>query len=152
MAIGFVCVGIFVLGPDSPSTTDDGAGSGFETVFDFMDNGFRVIWTLFSSVFVIIGLVMFFKTLRRIKTDVRIEGNEAQISLRIYNNHLIVSDQSFPRGEVTDVRSSNVGSVNNIAMKRIELIVANRVEKISDWISEDEANRFVMELREALGK
>lgn len=153
MAVGFVCIGIFVLGPDSPIPNDDrDKGFGFDTVFDFLDNGFRVIWTLFSSVFVIIGLVMLFKTLARLNKDVRIEGNEAQISLRTYKNHLVVSDRSFPRGEVTDVRSSNAGSLNNVPMKRIELIVGNKVEKISDWISEDEADRFVMELREALGK
>ncbi len=150
--LGFVCVGLFFLGPDSNSPKDQNDGSGFGMIFDFLDQSFGFIWIFLSSIPVVIGMVMMVKISNRIQTDKRIEGNEAQIAIRKYKSHLILSDQSFPRHEVTDVRSSDVGLVNNVRMKRVDLIVGNRVEKISHWMSEDVADQFVRELRSALSK
>ena len=46
----------------------------------------------------------------------RIEAKVTEISIRTYRNGLILKDKSFPRREVTDIRSLVSGSSNSTNM------------------------------------
>ncbi len=147
-AIGFVCIGIFVI--DGEPLPDEMSAIRF---FHFLlENGFRTVWILFCSIFVLIGLGMTFSTLRAMNKDRRIEGNEAEISIRTYRHGLILEDRSFPRNQVHDIRGTHSGSANNKAMKRVELIVGEKAEKIASWMDGDMADQLIQEVRSALGR
>lgn len=131
-------------------------GGGFTALaFTVMEGeswfGFRGIWALFSSCFALIGLGTLVKSLLERGKERRIEGNAAEISLRTYRNGLILSDRSFPRREVSDIRASLSGSSGSTPMKRVELIVGGRAVKIASWIDGDEADALVSKVRGALG-
>ncbi|MES2982665.1 MAG: hypothetical protein V4727_10155 [Verrucomicrobiota bacterium] len=152
IGIGFVCIGIFAMEGESLPKDQQKAGGAFLWFHYLLANGFRTIWILFCSMFAVIGVGMTFSTLRSMKKDQRIEGNEAQISIRTYRNGLILEDRSFPRNQVHDIRGTASGSSNNKQMKRVELIVGNKTEKIANWMDGDMADQLIAEVREALGK
>ncbi len=152
MGIGFVCIGIFLIEGESISKTQQGEEGIMMWLNFLLTNGFRTIWILFCSLFAVIGLGMTFSTLRSMKKDQRIEGNEAEISIRTYRNGLILEDRSFPRNQVHDIRGTTSGSSNNKQMKRVELIVGEKTEKIASWMDGDLADQMIAEVRAALGK
>lgn len=132
-------------------------GGGFASLaFTVMEKeswiGFRGIWAVFSSFFALIGLGFFFSNLLNYGKERRIEGNATEVSVRTYRNGLILKDISFPRREVTDIRASLSGSSNSTPMKRLDLIVGDRAEKLASWIDGDEADALVGKVREALGR
>ncbi len=145
---GFVCIGIFVI--DGEPLPDE--MSAFRLFHFLLENGFRTVWILFCSIFILIGLGMTFSTLRAMNKDRRIEGNEAEISIRTYRNGLILEDRSFPRNQVHDIRGTISGSNNNKSMKRVELIVGEKAEKIASWMDGDMADQLIQEVRSALGR
>ena len=130
---GFVAIGILVMADE-----------------DWI--GIRGFWTGFSSIFALAGLWMLAKCLMERGKERRIEGNATEISLRTYHRGLILKDKSFPRREITDIRSSVSGSSGSTPMKRVELIVGGRAEKIASWIDGDEADQLVAKVRGALGR
>lgn len=150
VGIGFVCVGVFVIeGEPMPKDRSNGAFGWFDFLFANLG---RTAWTLFSSVFAVIGVGMTYSTLRGMRKDRRIEGNEAEISIRTYRNGLVYEDRSFPRNQVHDIRATHSGSANNKAMKRVELIVGEKTETIASWMDGDLADQMIAEVRAALGK
>jgi hypothetical protein len=152
-AIGFVCIGIFLIpGETLPSRSGaEGLSYYFDLVFSLFGNGFRAIWLLFCSFFALIGIGMTVSTVRAMNRDLRIEGNDAEISIRSYRRGLIVKNRSFPRRKVTDIRTSNSGHINGKVRKRIELIVGDKVEEIVNWIDGEQADAIAEEVRSALG-
>ncbi|MFK7851025.1 MAG: hypothetical protein AB8D78_08615 [Akkermansiaceae bacterium] len=154
MGVVFVCLGIFVIEgkPLPDSEQSQGAEYVFDLFFTLFTDGFRTVWILFSSVFAIIGISMSVWVIRRRNKDLRIEGNEAQISIRNYRRGLVLEDRSFARHEVSDIRASNSGHNNGKPMKRVELIVGGRAEKIASWMDGADADAIVEEVRSALGK
>jgi len=130
MGAGFVCLGIFVMKDE-----------GF----------FRWFWTGFSSLFLISGLLMLFKMIRSAGSELRIEGNSSEVSIRTYKRGLVLKDRSFPRREVSGIRSTVSGSSGATQMKRVELIVGVKAEKISAWMDGYDADEMVKLLRGALG-
>ncbi len=151
MSIGFVCIGIFAIPGEPLPEKGEGAGYVFELIFSLFTNGFRGIWLLMTSVFAVIGIIAFVGSLRSIGKDERIEGNSAEISIRTYKRGLVVKDKSFPRSAVSDIRASSSGSNNGTQMKRIELIVGDKAERIASWTDGDDADALVAEVREAMG-
>lgn len=149
---GFVCIGIFVIEGEPIPNDQQGAGGVMMWFHSLLANGFRTIWTLFSSLFAVLGVGMTISTLRSMKKDRRIEGNEAEISIRTYRHGLILEDRSFPRNQVHDIRGTISGSSNNNAMKRVELIVGDKTEKIANWMDAGLADQLIAEVRAALGK
>ena len=105
----------------------------------------------FAIGFVCIGIGMTVSTVRAMNRDLRIEGNDAEISIRSYRRGLIVKNRSFPRRKVTDIRTSNSGHINGQVRKRVELIVGDKAEKIVNWIDGEQADVIAEELRSALG-
>ncbi len=114
--------------------------------------GFRGIWALFSSFFALIGLGMAGASLLDRGKERRIEGNATEISIRTYRRGLILKDKSFPRSDVTDIRAHLSGNSGSTPMKRVELIVGARAQKIATWIDGDKADVLVRTVREALGR
>ena len=105
----------------------------------------------FAIGFVCIGIGMTVSTVRAMNRDLRIEGNDAEISIRSYRRGLIVKNRSFPRRKVTDIRTSNSGHINGKVRKRVELIVGDKAEEIVNWIDGEQADVIAEELRSALG-
>lgn len=114
--------------------------------------GFRGIWLVFNSLFISLGLGILGTALLGRGKERRIEGNASEISIRTYRNGLIIEDKSFPRRIVTDIRASVSGNSNSTTMKRVELIVGDRAEKLVSWVDAGEADALVRQVREALGR
>ncbi|MFD2257024.1 hypothetical protein ACFSSA_10070 [Luteolibacter algae] len=149
----FMCIGIFGISQSAwPEWNPD---LGIENLLAYLpalfSDGFAAIWTLVSSVFLLIGLSALVAAIKGHGVDRRIEGNPTDISIRRYQRGKILEDQSFPRREVTDIRSSVSGKSNGKDMKRLELIVNDRVVKIARWIDGGAADKLVSEVRQAMG-
>jgi hypothetical protein len=148
--IGFVCVGVFVIdGEPFPKDQSKGIITWIHFLFA---NGFRTIWTLISSIFAVAGVWMTISTLKGVGKDRRIEGSESQISIRTYQNGLVTNEKSFSREQVHDIRGTESGKSNGTTMKRVELIIGNKTEKIASWMDGDLADKLIREVKEALGK
>ena len=152
IGIAFVYLGIFVIEGDSIPKEQQGKHGAFEWFFFLMANGFRTVWTLFSSVFAVIGIGMTYSTIRTMGKDRRIEGNEEEVSIRTYRKGLTLENLSFPRNSVHDIRATHSGSSNGKAMKRVELVVGNKTEKIANWMDGDMADQLIEKVRTELGK
>jgi hypothetical protein len=63
-----------------------------------------------------------------------------------------LENRSFPRDQVYDIRGIITGASSNKSMKRVELIVGNKTEKIAGWMDGDLADQLIQEVRDALGK
>lgn len=122
-----------------------------EQMFHFTAGGFQGIWMLVSAVIALAGILMLVLHLRSQGKETRLEGTDSEISIRTFRYGRILRDRTFPRSSVTDIRCSGSGSSNGKPMKRIELIVGDKAEKIAWWIDGDIADAFVSEARGALG-
>jgi hypothetical protein len=152
VGIGFVFIGIFLIKGESLPQGHNGSGGIFAWVDFLFANGFRTIWTLFSSLCAMLGLGMTYSTFRAMGRDQRIEADEKEVSIRTYRKGLILENRSFPRDQVYDIRGTNSGSSNGKTMKRVELIVGNKTEKIASWMDGDLADQLIEGVRDALGK
>ncbi len=152
MGIAFFCIGLFVMeGNELPRDQSEGAGYWFVMVFALFENGFRAIWLLISGFFALTGIGIFVATVRKVGLDQRIEGSRAAIAIRTYKRGFMTDEKSFPRDQVADIRASESGHDNGTPMKRIELIVGDRAERIADWLDGEKAEAIISEVREALG-
>lgn len=151
IAIGFFCIGIFAIEGEPWPEKSGGVGYVFELVFSLFGNGFRTIWLLLTTAFCVLGIYTVVNSLRGLGQDRKIEGNSAEIAIRTYKHGLILKEQSFPRAAVSDIRTSISGSSGSRQMKRIDLIVDNKVEKLCLWVDGEEADRIAAEVRGALG-
>lgn len=144
MGAGFVCVGLFVL----PS--HHGSSSGPD-LFKAAGIGFKGIWTAMSSVFFLIGCGVAFASFRKLGTETRIEGTTRHIAVRKVKKGLTLEEKLFDRAQVRDIRASETGQMNGKPMKKIELIVGEKAERIALWVDGDKADAVVDEVRRALG-
>ena len=153
IGVAFIAIGIFVIGGEKlpVATAEKGLLYHFDLVFSLLGNGFQFIWLAISSLFAILGIGMTVSILRGYGSERRLEGNSTEISIRTYKRGQIIKNQSFPRNQVTDIRTSASGSANGKTMKRIELIVGTKAEKIATWVNGDEADAFAEKVRSAIG-
>jgi hypothetical protein len=149
MGIAFVFIGIRFIDPPSaeaPLETDL-----FGKVFGFLTHGFRSVWIIMSGAMAVAGASWIVWLMKTRGQESRIEGTDAEIALRTYRHDRILKDRSFPRAAVTDIRASVSGSSNNRVMKRLELIVGAKAEKLASWVDGPRADEIVGEVRRALG-
>lgn len=149
MGIAFIVIGVLFMDDRSSSPSTDAPIFGM--VFGFLTNGFQSIWILMSGVMAVAGASLIVWLMKTGGQETRIEGSDSEIALRTYSHDRILKDRSFPRASVTDIRASVSGSSNNKVMKRLELIVGNRAEKLASWIDGARADEIVREVRRALG-
>ncbi len=122
-----------------------------EHVFHLATQGFLGIWMLISGLIALAGIVMLVSHVKAKGKETRLEATDSEVSIRTFKYSRILRDRTFPRSSVTDIRCSGSGSSNGKPMKRIELIVGDKAEKIAWWIDGDIADAFVAEARGALG-
>jgi hypothetical protein len=153
MGTGFFIVGIKFLGNDlfGPSDDEPGFFKVIETFFDVLGHVFQFIWLSFSSAMAGGGIYLTYRLLQGRNQETRFEGNSSEIAIRDYKHNLMIKERVFPRDAVTDLRSSVSGSSNNRTMKRVELIVSGKAEKIASWIESGKADEMLDEGRRALG-
>ncbi|WP_411827762.1 hypothetical protein [Luteolibacter sp. AS25] len=153
VSILFLVLGLFVMDTGFPSTVPTAwdAEELINFLKDLFSSTFRTLWLCFSTLIACVAVYLFFKALGERGQEKRIEGNEAEVSLRTYKRGLVLKDRSFPRSRVTDIRATNSGSQNGRPMKRVDLIVTLEAIKIAGWMDGDEADALVAEVREALG-
>lgn len=149
----FLCVGIFFIeGESMPNRADEsGAGYIFSLMFSLMGNGFRLIWLLIASLFTFLGIAISVSMARNAGIEKRIEGNATDVSIRCYKRGIIVVDRSFPRVQVTDIRTFQSGTSGSTVMKQVELIVGDKVEKVASWMDGEKADELARKVRDALG-
>ncbi|RYD19409.1 MAG: hypothetical protein EOP88_19050 [Verrucomicrobiaceae bacterium] len=153
MGAVFAVAGTFINGSAlKPSESDDrGLARTIEQVFHLATQGFLGIWMLISGIIALVGIVMLVVHLKSQGKETRLEATDSEISIRTFKYGRILQDRTFPRSAVTDIRCSGSGSSNGKPMKRIELIVGEKADKIAWWIDGDLADAFVSEVRGALG-
>ena len=153
MGIGFVLIGIFVIGGQIHSSTNHEGASlirTVESVFHLLDNGFRVIWTLISSVMTIVGVSLLIGSFRSRDQQIFIEASEAEVAFRTKRAGMVVEERTFPRSSVIDIRALVSGASNGKTMKRVELLAAGKAQPLSRWMEGEQADAFVTEVRGAL--
>jgi len=151
---GFVGIGIFVLpsgrfGAGHPlhkSSTD-----WFDMISGTFDSGFKVIWTLFSSIFLIAGIGLLVSWVRNLGVETKIEGDGFRIAIRKYKGGGVVSEKAFPRESLKAVRAYNSGTNNGKTMKAVELLFEGHAEKIARWMDGEKADALVEKIRRGAG-
>jgi hypothetical protein len=153
MGIAFVVVGVLFIDSPAPFRSAEAppAVAAFDRIFDFLTHGFRNVWIFMSGMMAVAGLSLVVWLMTTRGQETRVEGSDSEIALRTYRHGRIIKDRSFPRASVTDLRASVSGSSNNKVMKRLELIVGDRAEKLASWIEGARADEIVREVRRCLG-
>jgi hypothetical protein len=153
IGVVFIVVGLRLIDPPRSSSGSDtsAAFDFFEMIFGLMTFGFRGMWLLMSSIVALAGASMIVWLVKSRGQEMRIEGSDSEISLRTYSRGLVLKDRSFPRASVSDIRASLSGSSNGKSMKRLELIVGDKAEKMVNWIDGTIADEIVVQVRRALG-
>lgn len=125
---------------------------------DALDWFFRIFSSMFNLVFCLFGFIAasIGFTLARLawtsrNQETRLEGDDSQISIRTFQQGRLIKERSFPRSSVTDVRTSNSGHANNKIMKRIDLIVDGKAERITRWTDGELADAWANDVRKAIG-
>jgi hypothetical protein len=116
-----------------------------------MHEFFRVVWLVFSGGMGSIGLYLTQRLLRSSGHEFRFDGDAMNVHLRTYARGRVIDGKSFARSSVMDLRSSVSGNYNGLPMKRVEMIVGDKVETLATWIEGGEADDFLSEARQALG-
>jgi hypothetical protein len=157
MGVVFVCIGLGVIaiglhhGPDIPRPGKDGA-DGIARAFHAVFSLFSLIPLVVGLVFSGIGVLIVRSTWQGRLRELRLEGDETQIALRTYQHGRVVKEQSFPRSSVSGVRATGTGHVNGKPMKRIDLIVDGKAERIKFWAEGEVADAWAQDVSRALGK
>lgn len=148
MGLGFMVVGVFVIkGSDGAGGDGSGAAQAFDLVFWLMSNGFRVIWTLISAVMTIIGVWLLVRSIRNRGTERCLEGDASVVAIRRKRHGMVLSEETFPRSDVSDLRTSSSGHANGKPMSRIDLMVGGKTKTLAWWVDSGSAERFVTEAR-----
>lgn len=152
MGVGFIFVGIYLIEPTTgiPAKSSPTFVKAFDFIFNFMSQGFRVIWTLMSATMAAAGLALLVWLKRTCNQETRVEGTDSEVAIRTTRRGLVLKERVFPRASVANIRCSASGSSNGKPMKRVELIVASKSEVISRWVDGEKADAFVEEVRRAL--
>lgn len=138
-------------------------GLGFFGYHHFMEDAGSPLGRLFSGAFALVPVVMgailtvvgatMVRNLRPKRGfETRLEGDEAQISIRDYQDGRLIREQAFPRESVKGARASHSGDVNGQPMKRIDLIVHGRGTRLRSWTPGDLADTWVAEVNRAIGE
>lgn len=147
IGLGFVAIGIFVL-EGGHGVSDEQAPAAvrvFDMIFQFFDQGFRVIWLLISSVMALGGIAMTARLLRNRHVERKLEGDAAVVAIRKLRNGRVLSEKVFPRGEVRDLSTASSGNSNGNPMNRIELHVGTQTHTLAHWVDAAAAEHFVAE-------
>lgn len=151
MGLGFMAVGLFVIeGGTSIGRDGSAVARAFDLVFWLMSSGFRVIWTLISAAMTIAGVWMWIRLLRNRNSERRLEGDASVVAIRRKRHGMVLSEETFPRAGVTDLRTSSSGHSNGKPMNRIDLLADGKTRTLAWWVDADAAERFVAEARGSL--
>lgn len=149
LGLGAIAVGVF-HGRDFPKPGKDGM-DWIAVVFESLFSLFSLIPILVGLVFGGIGVAMVSSTWAGRGRDVRLEGDETQVALRTYQHGRVIKEQSFPRSSVSGARATRTGAVNGKPMKRIDLIVDGKAQRITRWTDGAVADAWVNDVCRALG-
>jgi hypothetical protein len=151
MVIGgaFIVLGLKFLNTPSPGANNDGPSlfGAISTLFDLLSQGFRGIWVFSAAAMAIGGCYLFIRLLRDRHLVKKLEGNDSEIALRSYRDGRVWKEKIFSRQEVADIRASTSGNMSGKTMKRVELIVGEKVEPLARWIEGEAADALVAEVR-----
>jgi uncharacterized membrane protein len=151
VVFGMVAIAMGILnGPDLPQRAERDVEPTAETL--------ESVFSLFKLVPVIVGLVLGGTGVMIVSgtwsgrdKEVRLEGNETQVALRTYQHGRVIKEQAFPRSSVSGARATHTGHVNGRPMKRIDLMVDGKAQRIAGWTEGDVADVWVNDVCRALG-
>jgi uncharacterized membrane protein len=139
---------------ETESLASDQAAPGFIRFFDMLfgllGNSMRVLFILIGGGMVAGGCSLIVWVIRVHGQQTQIEGSDTLISVRRLKQHRVLSERTFPRAAVTDIRSSVCGATHGIVSKRVQLIVGDTAETVASSITSDQADAMVTEVRRAL--
>jgi hypothetical protein len=147
MGIGFAVAGFFVIDPPTGGMDRDGPlfTRIFDAVFTLFTTGFRFVWLLISLAMTAGGVWMGVSLLRKREVERRFEGDASVVAIRKVKLGRIISEETFPRSEVSGVFTSSSGHSNGRPMNRIDLQLRSETKILAHWVAVDAAERFVAE-------
>ena len=113
------------------------------------DRVFALLWVAIWGAVSCGGFWMIVKCLRSRHQEIRLDGNDMEVSIRVIKHGRIHCERVFPRSAVTAVRSSRIGPGED--QKSVVLIVAGQSEQIADMVDSLVAADFIKQANEALG-
>lgn len=149
----FIGVGIFLIdgkGSTSPANDDPAFVRVFDFVFDLLTQGFRTIWLLASTAMAGGGIWLWAHLFRSRRIERRLEGDSTTVALRKYRRGLVLSEQTWPRGDIKAVRSTSSGHSNGKPMKKISLLAGEKEITLAWWVDADAADAVVDQATAAL--
>ena len=152
MGSGFVCIGIYLLDPETgtPDQKSLGAFRVFEFLFNLIGQGFRTIWILMSCGMAAIGIAIIAWLNKTKHRETLIEGSDSEIAIRTTQHGRILKERVFARADVSGIRSSTSGTSNGKTMKRLEILVAGKAETVAHWIDGEKADELAEKFRNSL--
>ena len=150
----FVWIGCRFLNPESPDTIRGNEPLPFwllENLFMVITHLFRAIWIAIWTAAVCAGIWMVTKYFSSRHEEIHLEANAVEVAIRRMKHGRVHEERSFPRTEVTGVRSTVSGATGSLVKKRVMLIVGEKSEKIAGWVDAPVADEFVRQVNEALG-
>jgi hypothetical protein len=146
MGIGFMVGGFFVIDPpEGVEREAPGIVRVFEAIFTVLTSGFRFVWLLVSLAMTAGGAWMWVNLARKRGSELRLEGDASVVAIRKMQHGRILSEETFPRGEVSGLISSPSGHSNGKPMHRIDLQLRHQSKTLAYWVDADAAERFVAE-------
>jgi hypothetical protein len=143
MGCAFIAVGIFLIEPMGESGADaPGFARIFDLIFSFLSSGFRVIWLTMSSVMAVAGMAICWRLHSRKDIQRRLEGNATIVTIREVQRGITLSEQTFPRAEVSAVVTSVSGHSNGKPMHRIDLQLKQKSHTLARWVDATAAEDF----------
>lgn len=148
---GTICFGLFNQAPDFPDKGGGDAVDWFGFVFDLLFSVGRLIPIMAGLVFSAVGIMFTYMSWPGRTREVRLEGHETQVALRTYQHGRVIKEKSYPRATVSGVRATHAGNMNGRTMKRIDLIVEGRAQRITRWTDGEAADVWAADVCRALG-
>ncbi len=96
------------------------------------------------------GTYWFFRNWNHRHNERKLEGDATQMFVRETRNGLVLSEQAFARDSVKSIRAKSSGESNGRLMKRIDLRVDGKEQRLALWVKGEEADDFVEEAKRLL--
>lgn len=153
IGVAFTGVGIFLIPGEefgSPGKDSPGFARVLDFLFDVLSRGFFAMWILASAAMTAGGLWLWVHLHRGRNVERKLEGDATVVAVRKYRHGLILSERSWPRGDIKAVRAAASGHSNGHPMKRITLLAGNKEIALARWVDADAADAVVEQAKSAL--
>lgn len=147
----FFIVGTFVIDTHHGPRNIPHAADMFDLVFRLFSSMFNLMFGLVGFIVMLVGIGLTRHGIVTRHQERRLEGDHSQIAVRTYRQDRLIKERNFTRSEVSDIRVSQSGHVNNRPMVRLDLIVSGKAERLANWLPADTSTPWAEQVRLTIG-